>query len=64
MHHYLLQETAIHADETTMQVLAEEGRPATSKSYMWLYATGIYSPQIFLSWLNIKSEPFCQIDSL
>jgi transposase len=30
----------LHADETPMQVLNEEGKPATSKSYMWVYASG------------------------
>ena len=48
MHTLLLKESVIHADETTMQVLNEEGKKPTSKSYMWLYATGNYSPQIFL----------------
>lgn len=40
MHEYLLKEEVIHADETTVQVLQEPGRSATSKSYMWLYRTG------------------------
>lgn len=48
MHTYLLNEPIIHADETVMQVLDEEGKKPTSKSYMWLYATGVYSPPIFL----------------
>ena len=48
MHYHLLKETVIHADETTMQVLDEEGKKPTSKSYMWLYATGMYSTPIFL----------------
>src|SRR5665648_793712 len=48
MHTKLLAESYLHADETTLQVLQEEGRPATSKSYMWLYATGKFGPQIFL----------------
>jgi len=30
----------LHADETPVQVLDEEGRPASSKSYMWVYASG------------------------
>jgi transposase len=30
----------IQADETTVQVLAEDNRKATTKSYMWLYLTG------------------------
>ena len=30
----------LHADETILQVLHETGKPAQSKSYMWLYRTG------------------------
>ena len=30
----------IHIDETTLQVLKEPGRPATSKSYMWVFRGG------------------------
>lgn len=48
MHTHLLNESFLHADETTLQVLQEDGRPAKSKSYMWLYATGRFGPQIFL----------------
>lgn len=33
LHTFLLQHDALHADETTLQVLTEPGRPATSKSY-------------------------------
>jgi transposase len=29
----------LHADETSLQVLHEDGKPAKSKSYMWLYRT-------------------------
>lgn len=35
----LLKECVIHADETTLQVLRENGRLAKQKSYMWLYRT-------------------------
>lgn len=35
----LLVNKVLHADETTLQVLHESGRPAQSKSYMWLYRT-------------------------
>lgn len=48
MHTYLLKEDVIHADETTIQVLSEKGKAASSKSYMWLYATGASSPPIYL----------------
>ena len=40
LHRALCRETVLHADETTLQVLKEAGRPSTSKSYMWLYRTG------------------------
>ena len=40
LHRKLFQETVLHGDETTLQVLKEAGRTSTSKSYMWLYRTG------------------------
>lgn len=39
LHQQLCQETVLHGDETTLQVLHEKGKSATSKSYMWLYRT-------------------------
>ena len=48
MHTILLNESFLFADETTLQVLQEQGRPATNQSSMWLYATGRFGPQIFL----------------
>ncbi|WP_407309930.1 IS66 family transposase [Desulfosporosinus sp. SB140] len=42
MHQELLQESYLHADETTVQVMNEEGRKNTSDSYMWVYSTGQY----------------------
>jgi transposase len=44
----LLKEEILHADETVLQVLQEPGSPPTSKSFMWLYRTGRYSPPIVL----------------
>ena len=44
LHEYLLEETVIHADETPVQVLNEQGRKNTAKSYMWLYSSGKYEP--------------------
>ena len=35
----LLTHSVIHADETVVQVLKEDGKPATSESRMWLYAS-------------------------
>jgi len=36
----LLNESVLHADETTVQVLKEPGREASQKSYEWVYRTG------------------------
>lgn len=36
----LLTEPLIHADETVLQVLKEEGRKATTESRMWVYTSG------------------------
>ena len=36
----LLDQSVIHADETVVQVLKEEGKSASSESRMWLYASG------------------------
>ncbi|MEG2350965.1 MAG: transposase, partial [Hungatella sp.] len=35
----LLSQAMIHADETVLQVLKEDNRPATSDSRMWVYAS-------------------------
>ena len=43
MKQQLLTQTVIHADETVVQVLKEDNKPATSESRMWLYASGEYS---------------------
>ena len=39
LHRKLCKESVLHGDETTLQVLKESGKAATSKSYMWLYRT-------------------------
>lgn len=46
MHELLLEREILHADETPLQVLKEPGRPAQSKSYLWLYRSGRYGPPI------------------
>lgn len=48
MHAKLIQHNILHSDETTLQVLREEGRTAANKSYMWLYATGHTDVPIYL----------------
>ena len=40
LHDELLRSDILHADETQIKVLHEEGRKATAKSYIWLYRTG------------------------
>lgn len=39
LHAELLKNAILHADETTLQVLREDGRKANQKSYVWLYGT-------------------------
>lgn len=41
MRKQLLSRHIIHCDETPVQVLKEEGKKPQTKSYMWLYRTGI-----------------------
>ena len=40
LHEELLKREVIHADETTCQVLREDGKTPQSTSYMWLYTSG------------------------
>ena len=39
LHRELPKREVLHADETTLQVLHEEGKTPQSESYMWLYRT-------------------------
>ncbi len=39
LHVMLCLQGVLHADETTLQVLHEQGKTTQSKSYMWLYRT-------------------------
>ena len=43
MKQQLLEQSVIHADETVVQALKEDNKPAASESRMWLYASGEYS---------------------
>ena len=40
MKQHLLEQSVIYADEMVVQVLKEDGKPATSESRMWVYASG------------------------
>lgn len=42
LHEYLLKQSVLHADETTCQVLNEDGKAPESKSYIWLYTSGAF----------------------
>lgn len=44
----LLQKKIIQSDETPTQCLNEEGKPATSTSYMWIHRSGPYDKPIVL----------------
>src|SRR5579863_3089268 len=48
LHTHLRNRPILHADETTLQVLKEEGRAAQSTSYLWLYRSGRDGPAIVL----------------
>ena len=39
LHVEMLRNDILHADETTVQVIKEDGRRASQKSYMWMYHT-------------------------
>lgn len=45
MKQHLIHGSLICADETTVQVLSEPDRAATSKSYMWVYRSGEFTSQ-------------------
>jgi transposase len=48
MHELLLCRDAVNADETTMQVLREDGRAAQTLSYLWQYRSGRDGPPIVM----------------
>ena len=56
----LLEEELLHADETTLEVLKEPGREATTKSYMWLYRTSTDSskPVIIFDYTQGRSGSY------
>ena len=44
----LISSDIVHADETVLQVLKESGKPAFSKSYMWLFESSVHDRDIVL----------------
>lgn len=53
----LIKTDYIQADETTVQVINEQGKDAKSKKYMWLYKTGeMTSPIIIYDYQKTRSS--------
>jgi len=54
----LLNRDIIHCDETTVQVLKEKGKSPESRSYMWLYRSGMdgKSPIILYDYVRRESH--------
>jgi transposase len=53
---YIISSNYVHADETPVQVLKEDGKLATSKSYLWVYMTGPpEKPMIFYEYQPTRS---------
>lgn len=44
MKEVMIKSSLLHADETPFQVLHEDGRTASQKSYMWVYRTNVNTP--------------------
>ena len=54
---FILASQVIHADETHVQVLKEEGKTPQSKSYMWTICTGKHDPPaVFMSIMTIENQ--------
>jgi len=60
---FLLKETVLHADETTLQVLHEPERAAQTKSYEWLYRTSGASknPVVIYEYQQTRKQEYPQI---
>lgn len=56
LHQHLRQQPVVHMDETTLQVLDEPGKPAQSKSYMWLLASFEQTPVILYHYASTRSR--------
>lgn len=56
LHQHLQQQPVVHMDETTLQVLDEPGKPAESKSYMWLLANFEQTPVILYHYASSRSR--------
>ena len=56
MKEYLISEPVIHADETVVQVLKEDGKKPSSESRMWIYSSGrSKTPVVLLEYQPTRS---------
>ncbi len=53
---HLQRQTLLHLDETTLQVLDEPGKPAQSKSYLWLMASFDKHPAMIFHYAPTRSQ--------
>jgi len=53
---HLQKQSVLHMDETTLQVLDEPGKPAQSKSYMWLTAVFNQRPAFLYHYSPSRSQ--------
>jgi transposase len=58
----LLAQSLIHGDETTVQVLKEDGKTAPSKSYMWVYRSAEASaePVVLFEYQPARGQQYPQ----
>ncbi len=58
MREIMLTRDVLHGDETPVQVANETDRPATSKSYMWVYCTGVHdeTPMVYYDYHPTRSK--------
>ena len=58
----LLNETLLHADETTLEVLNEPGKDTKTKSYVWIYRTSVYNtnPVVIYEYTQGRSGAFAK----
>jgi transposase len=60
LHRDLTQEEILHADETELQVLHEDGKSPQSKSYMWLYRTGVTAKIPIVLYHYERNRRYCR----
>jgi transposase len=54
LNEHLQRQDILHLDETTFQVLDEPGKPAQSKSYLWLMASFNEQPAMVFHYASTR----------